>query len=126
MAGKSVAAGRASGKPKPRPGRPGPTGADVDVSLRARVAELEAQVESLEEALGRQEPYVLDGYVVSVWPMPDGEYLATCPTMHASVQEGSRAAALAGLREAVSAVAEAFAKRGRLLPPKDVTHRCLA
>jgi hypothetical protein len=93
--------------------------------LRAEVRELAREVERLEDQLANQEFYLLDGYVVSVTPVGDGTCIAGCPTLHASVQEGSPEEAFASLREAVAVVKRAHDLAGQPLPPKDVVARCL-
>jgi len=93
--------------------------------LRAENATLEAEVERLEGQLAQQELYLLEGYVVGVLPVGDGTFIATCPTLHASVQEPSPERAVAGLREAVAVVRQAHDRLGRELPEKDVVGRCL-
>jgi len=93
--------------------------------LRAENAALEAEVERLEGQLAQQELYLLDGYVVAVLPVGGGTFIATCPTLHASVQEPSRARAVAGLREAMAVAKQAHDRLGRELPERDVVGRCL-
>ena len=95
--------------------------------LAARVAELEAEnarleaaLESAEDGLATQEFRVLAGYIVTVWPVGDGTYVASCPTLHASVQEASKQRALQSLREAASVARAAYEDAGRPLPPRDV------
>ncbi len=93
--------------------------------LRREIEALELEVERLEDQLADQEFHLLDGYVVAISPVGDGTYIASCPTLHASVQEAGIEATLAGLREAVSVARSAHAAAGRPLPPKDVVARCL-
>ena len=93
--------------------------------LRREAETLEAEVEWLEDQLAGQELYVLDGYVVAVSPVGDGAYIASCPTLHASVQEDGLEATLVSLREAVAVARDAHEASGRPLPPKDVVARCL-
>jgi predicted RNase H-like HicB family nuclease len=93
--------------------------------LQADIEALEADVERLEAQLVNQEFYLLDGYVAVVCPVGDGTFIASCPTLHASVQEGSPEAALASLREAVLVAKEGHRQSGRALPPRDVVARCL-
>ena len=93
--------------------------------LRRDNAALEAEVERLEDQIAQQEFYLLDGYVVAFSPVGDGTYIATCPTLHASVQEDSVDATLASLREAVATAKSAHELAGRPLPPKDVLAGCL-
>jgi len=93
--------------------------------LQAEVRALEREVERLEDQLANEEFYVLDGYVVALSPVGDGTLIASCPTLHASVQEPGRDAALASLREAVDVAKSAHELAGRPLPPKDVLARYL-
>jgi len=93
--------------------------------LRHEVEALEAEVERLEDQLANQEFHLLDGYVVAVAPVGDGTYIASCPTLHASVQEEGVQATLASLKDAVEVVRGAHEASGRPLPPKDVVARCL-
>ncbi len=93
--------------------------------LRVSNARLEADLERAEDALCRQELFVLEGYLVVVWPADEGTFIGRCPTLHAVVQEDSLEAALASLREAMGAVREGHEQLGRPLPPKDVVARCL-
>jgi hypothetical protein len=95
------------------------------VQLRAENEALSAEVERLENQVVGHESYVLDGYIVAVYPVGDGTHIATCPTLHASVQEPSPSQALQSLREAVSVVKAAHERSGRSLPPRDVVARCL-
>ncbi|MBM3498585.1 MAG: hypothetical protein FJX74_07915 [Armatimonadetes bacterium] len=93
--------------------------------LRQQVGALEAEVERLEDELADQEVYLLDGYVAIVTPVGDHSYIASCPTLHASVQEDGLDATLVSLREAVAVVKDAHEASGRSLPPQDVVARCL-
>jgi len=98
----------------------------------ARIAEsesekrsLEAALERAEHALAAQQFSILAGYVVTVWPVGDGTHIASCPTLHASVQEDNVDGALESLREAACVVREAHERSGRPLPAKDVDARWL-
>lgn len=101
------------------------TGEPDVMELRAQIAALTEQVEQLEDALAGQEFYIVGGYIVTVWPVGDGTYIASCPTLHASVQEASRDEAIESVREAMGAVEKGFAQSGRPMPPTDVENRCL-
>jgi hypothetical protein len=89
-------------------------------------AELETEVERLQDALCNQEFYLVEGYIAAVWPVGDGSFIAKCPTLHAVVQEASSAAAVASLREAMDVVRVGHKGLGRPLPEEDVVTRCLA
>jgi predicted RNase H-like HicB family nuclease len=93
--------------------------------LRREVETLEAEVERLGDQLANQEFHLLDGYVVAVTPIGDGTYIASCPTLHASVQEEGLEATLTSLRDAIEVVKGAHEASGKPLPPKDVVARCL-
>ena len=99
--------------------------AEEVAALREHIAELEEEVEKLEDALCSQEFRLIWGYIVAVWPVGDGTYLATCPTLYASVQEDSQEAALASVREAMTVVREVSAEHGWPLPPRDVDSQWL-
>lgn len=79
------------------------------VEAEPTIAELQAEIERLEDALVSQELHVIDGFLVVTYPA-DGGYLATCPTLHASVQEATQEEALAAVREAM-ALASSVATR---------------
>jgi hypothetical protein len=91
----------------------------------ADIEALEAEIERLEDQLAYQEFHLLDGYVVVISPVGDGSYIASCPTLHASVQENGKEESIASLREAVSVAKSAHQHSGTPLPPKDVLARCL-
>jgi hypothetical protein len=93
--------------------------------LRVARARLEADLGQAEDALCRQELYTLEGYLVTVWPVGDGSFIARCPTLHAVADGDSAEAAIGSLREAVAAVRDGHEHLGRALPPKDVVARCL-
>ncbi len=93
--------------------------------LRVANARLEADLERAEDALCRQELFVLAGYLVVVWPADDGTFIGRCPTLHAVAQGDSVEGAIASLREAMDAVREGHEELGRPLPAKDVVARCL-
>jgi len=93
--------------------------------LRVARARLEADLEQAEDALCTQELYVLEGYLIAVWPSSDGTFVARCPTLHAVADGDSPEAAIASLREAMAAVRAGHEHLGRALPPKDVEARCL-
>jgi predicted RNase H-like HicB family nuclease len=93
--------------------------------LRVARTRLEVDLERAENALCRQELYILEGYLVAVWPAGDGTFIARCPTLHAVADGDSSEAAIASLREAICAVRDGHASLGRPLPPKDVEARCL-
>ena len=94
---------------------------------RLRVAKtgLEVDLERAEDALCRQELCVLEGYLVAVWPAGDGTFIARCPTLHAVADGDSTEAAIASLKEAITAVRDGHASVDRPPPPKDVEARCL-
>lgn len=93
--------------------------------LEAEAAETERQNEALTEALCNQEFHVLDGYVVTVWPVGDGSYVASCPTLHVSVQEASKEEALHAVTQAAAAARNGRAHFGRPMPPRDLDQPCL-
>jgi predicted RNase H-like HicB family nuclease len=88
--------------------------------LRAENAELEQEVERLEDILFLQEFRVVEGYVVAVWAEEDGTFLATCNKLHATVQEDTKEQALVSVREAMTVVREGMASVGREIPVPDV------
>ena len=93
--------------------------------LRVTKARLEVDLDRAEDALCRQELYVLEGYLVTVWPASDDTFIARCPTLHAVADGDSTEAAIASLKEAITAVRDGHASLDRPLPPKDVEARCL-
>ena len=86
---------------------------------------LEEQLELLEDAFVRQELYILDGYIATVWQDPEGLYVASCPTLHASTQARTRGDVVVRLREAMSVAIQGRQSTGVPVPPKDVDARCL-
>jgi hypothetical protein len=101
------------------------TVAGADVRQTSRIAELERELELLEDAIAEQELYLLGGYAVAVLHDPIGQFVATCPTLHVTVAEATSEAALVALREAVAEMMGAFAENGLTIPEKDVEARCL-
>jgi predicted RNase H-like HicB family nuclease len=98
-----------------------PAAEDAELArLRAENAELEREVERLENALLDLQVSVLQGYAVALWPAGDGSFLATCPRLHASVQEDSKEEALRSLGEAMEVVKDGMAYFGDPVPPPDV------
>lgn len=93
--------------------------------LMDHVTELEQEIQRLEDALCNQELYVINGYVVTVWPVGDGSYVGSCPTLHACAQASTLDEAIADLRDAMATAIEGRKRAGSPAPPKDVTNRCL-
>lgn len=90
------------------------------VECGREIDELEQETERLENALLELELSVLQGYAVALWPVGDGTFLATCPRLHASVQEDSKEKALRSLTEAIKVVKDGMAHFGDPLPPPDI------
>ncbi len=97
----------------------------ADVGQLSRIAELEREIEALEEAVCDLEVYLLDGYFVTLYHDPVGQYVASCPTLHTDVAEATAEEALAAVKLAVVEVQEAEAEAGLPIPPRDVETRCL-
>lgn len=95
-------------------------GAEKVSSLQSRIAELEAEVERLGDALVNMEVAVIDGYFVRVWQQ-SGSWIAYCPTVGTVVELDSREAALAGIGEDMREMIAALVELGEPLPGKDVT-----
>lgn len=88
--------------------------------LVAELSELRAEVARLDHALYNQQFYLINGYIVHVWPVGDGTYIASCPRLHASVQEASIDEAIRSVCEAMECVKEGFASLGQELPAEEV------
>ena len=99
--------------------KPKPASAEL-ARLRAENAELEREVERLENCLLDLEVLVLDGYAVALWPVGNGTFIGTCPRLHASVQEDSKEETLSSLQEAMDVVREGMATVGWEVPAPDV------
>ena len=84
------------------------------------IEELEEEIERLEHILFTHESYVIEGYVVDVWPDESETFLATCGKLHAMAQESTKERALESVREAMDVVREGMASVGREIPPPDV------
>jgi len=98
--------------------------ADSEVqSLKREVARLEAEVEALEDALAGLQLSVRKGYVCVAYQTRDGEYIATCPTVHASVQAATVEGAWEELAEAMEGMLEVL-ERYQETPPKDTEALC--
>ena len=97
----------------------------VDNMQRQELGNLECEVEALEEALCNQELALVRGYIVTIYPGRNGRIIASCPTLHASVEALDRAEAVRRLGDAMSAVEGTFSANGIDLPPKDTDAKCL-
>ena len=96
------------------------------VALRQRVKQLEEEVASLaaeaegaRDALVTQEFSVRQGYVCTIYESEPGRFIASCPTLHASTEADSRAAASAELDDAIEAMLDVL-HRYKSVPPRDV------
>ena len=78
---------------------------------------LEERVEQLEEAFARQELYIVDGYIATIWQDPEGLYVASCPTLHASTQAREKDLVTARLRDAMRTAIEGRQAMGFAVPP---------
>jgi len=65
-----------------------------------RLEEMAKEIERLQDALVSQEVHIVDGFLVITYPA-DGDILATCPSLHATVQEGTQEEALVAVRDAM-------------------------
>ena len=65
-----------------------------------KLADAESEIERLQDALVSQEVHIVDGFLVITYPA-DGDILATCPSLHATVQEATQEEALAAVRDAM-------------------------
>ena len=65
-----------------------------------RLEEMAKEIERLQDALVSQEVHIVDGFLVITYPA-DGDILATCPSLHATVQEATQEEALAAVRDAM-------------------------
>lgn len=89
-------------------------------TAEARIAELEEQVDRLQDAIVGMDVAIVDGYFVRVWE-DDGEWIGCCPTVGAVVQLDSREEALQGIADDTRIMLEALAELGSEPPTKDIT-----
>ena len=92
--------------------------------LREEIAELEKELEALNNAVAQQRLSVIDGYVVSVRADLEGGYLAHCPTLRAVAEGESAEAALQSLRDAMQASLDGHKHCGMPVPPEDTEAQC--
>ena len=91
--------------------------------LRAEVEALEADMEALEDALVGLEFCLRKGYICVAYQTREEGYIATCPSVHASVQTATLEEAWAELAEAMDGMLEVLDRYGET-PPKDTEALC--
>lgn len=93
--------------------------------LEEEVAHLEGEVDVLDDAICNQVLHLLGGYIITVYPTSGGTFIASCPTLHASVEGATSKSAIGNLREAMSLVQHTFTANGIAIPEKDIEGKCL-
>ena len=93
--------------------------------LERKVAELEAELEEVEDSIVGEELFIMDGYLVSVRATRGGGHLAVCPTLHAATEQATQDEALKDLREAMAVAVDGRKQSGHPIPPKDTEARWL-
>ena len=86
-----------------------------------RIAEMEEEIECLEDILISMEMRVIDGYFVRFWKESSDSWIAYCPTVGVVVEMDSREKALEGISEGILAMVLVLAELGGVPPGKDIT-----
>ena len=92
--------------------------------LRKVIAQLEGDIEALNDSVLAQESFLMMGYIVLVRPDVDGGYLADCPTLHAVSEGDSFDDVIVNIRDAMMVAIEGREHFGTPIPPRDTDAKC--
>lgn len=89
-------------------------------TAEARIAELEAEVSMLHDAIIGMDVAIVDGYFVLVWPEND-VWIASCRNVGIALDMDTREEVLQAVADDIPIVLEALAELGTEPPAKDIT-----